>query len=69
MAKYYGDIPCAKLNGVFHITKSGTECLCGAKWQYAYTDENRPQERRNIVWRELDVVTCDKCREIYAKRR
>lgn len=28
MAKYYGDIPCVKLNGIVHITKCATECLC-----------------------------------------
>ena len=29
MAKYYGDIPCVKQNGIIHITKCATECLCG----------------------------------------
>lgn len=65
MAKYYGDIPCCKLDEIIHITKSGTECLCGAKWQYGYVNKDRPQEKHNIIWRELDVVTCDKCKEIF----
>ena len=41
MAKYYGDIPCVKLDGVIHITKNGTECLCGAKWQYGYVNKDK----------------------------
>lgn len=65
MAKYYGDIPCARLDGIIHITKSGTECLCGAKWRYSYVNKDRPQKRNNIIWRELDVVTCGKCKEIF----
>lgn len=65
MAKYYGDIPCVKLDGIIHITKSGTECLCGTKWLYSYSDENRPEKKHNIIWRELDVVTCNKCKEMY----
>lgn len=65
MAKHYGDIPCAKLDGIIHITKSGTECLCGAKWQYGYVNKDRPQEKHNIIWRELDTVTCNKCKEVF----
>jgi hypothetical protein len=65
MAKYYGDIPCTKLNGIIHITKSGTECLCGVKWQYGYINKDRPQEKPNIIWRELDAVTCNKCKAIF----
>jgi hypothetical protein len=65
MAKYYGDIPCTKLNGIIHIIKSGTECLCGGKWQYGYINKDRPQEKPNIIWRELDAVTCNKCKAIF----
>lgn len=28
MAKFYGDIPCVKINGKIHITVGGTKCLC-----------------------------------------
>ncbi len=42
MAKYYGDIPCVKQNGIIHITKCATECLCGKKWSYL-----RPSNREN----------------------
>jgi len=35
MAKYYGDIPCVKQNGIVHITMCATECLCGQKWSYS----------------------------------
>ena len=52
MAKYYGDIPCVKLNGIVHITKCATECLCGQKWS----------------WRSLNAVTCEKCKELGSKK-
>ena len=69
MAKFYGDIPCAKLDKIVHITKSGTECLCGCKWQYGYVNKDRPQEKHNIIQIELDVVTCDRCREIFEQTK
>lgn len=65
MAKYYGDIPCVKLDEIIHITKSGTECLCGLKWQYGYINKDRPQKKQNIIWREIDAVTCNECKEIF----
>lgn len=42
MAKYCGDIPCVKQNGIIHITKCATECLCGKKWIYS-----RPSNRED----------------------
>ena len=68
MAKYYGDLPCAKLDGIIHITKNGTKCLCGAKWEYRYVNKDRPQEKHNIIWRTLDVVSCSKCKEILNRK-
>lgn len=65
MAKYYGDIPCTKLGGIIHITQSGTEYLCGAKWQYSNINKDRPQKKHNIIWREVNVVNCPKCKEIF----
>lgn len=60
MAKHYGDIPCVKLDGIIHITKNGTECLCGTKWRCGYINRDRPQNRANIIWRTSDVVTCER---------
>lgn len=48
MSKYYGDIPCVKLNGIVHITKCATECLCGQKWSYS-----RPSNRENESNRKM----------------
>lgn len=60
MAKYYGDIPCVKIGNLIHITVSGTLCLCGQNYSYGkYTNRN------NIIWREIDAVTCSKCKEKY----
>lgn len=67
MAKYYGDIPCARLDGIVHITKSATECLCGTRWKYGYINKDRPQNKSNIIWRELGAVTCGKCKEIFER--
>lgn len=48
MAKYYGDIPCVKLNGIVHITKCA--------------------KTENIIWRSLNAVTCEKCKELGSKK-
>lgn len=69
MAKYYGDIPCVKIDGIIHITTSGTECLCGCKWRYGYVNKDRPEGRHNIIWRELDIVSCNKCREMFEEKQ
>jgi len=62
MARFYGDIPCVNLNGVIHITVSGTKCLCGQSYKYSKPD--REGDNVNIIWREIEVVTCEKCRKI-----
>ncbi len=49
MANYYGDIPCAKIDGVIHITTSGTKCLCGCKWRYGYVNKDRPEEKHSFA--------------------
>ncbi|MBO5373689.1 MAG: hypothetical protein J6A75_13370 [Lachnospiraceae bacterium] len=67
MAKYYGDIPCTKLDGIIHITTSATECMCGKKWRYAHNNKDRYEEKHNIIWRVLDAVTCDRCKKIYTE--
>lgn len=63
MAKNYGDIPCIRLNETIHITKSGTKCLCGISYKYA--KPNRENKSCNIIWRELEVVNCEKCKKLY----
>ena len=63
MAKNYGDIPCVKLGDEIHITISGTKCLCAAC--YAYSKPDRQWKSTNIIWRELETVTCLECKEAY----
>lgn len=62
MAKDYGDIPCIKLGNEIHITVSGTKCLCGRSYQYS--KPSRENKCENIIWRELEVVTCEKCKKL-----
>lgn len=64
MAKQYGDIPCVKIDGEIHITKSGTSCLCGRFYKYATVSRNDGHSV-NIIWREMEAVTCRKCKELY----
>ena len=64
MAKYYGDIPCVKLNGIVHITRCATECLCGEKWSYSRPSNREDFQTENIIWRNLNAVTCEKCKEL-----
>lgn len=66
MSKYYGNLPCVKLNGVIHITVSGTQCLCGGT--YTYGRPSRSEKKCvNIIWRTFDVVTCDMCRTLQSE--
>jgi hypothetical protein len=65
MAKDYGDIPCVNLDGQIHITKSGTKCICGRGWKCGFWNPDRPELKYNIIWREFDAVTCEKCKELY----
>ena len=67
MARNYGDIPCANIGGEIHITRSGTLCLCGIAWKCGFHNTDRVQKSTNVIWRELDVVTCDKCRALYSQ--
>lgn len=68
MAKYYGDIPCVKQNGIIHITKCATECLCGQKWSYSRPSNREDFKTENIIWRNLNAVTCEKCKELGVKK-
>ncbi|CAI3699228.1 conserved hypothetical protein [Clostridium neonatale] len=63
MIKEYGDIPTTVVGTVRHITISSTNCLCGAKWEYGVVKRNGHSD--NIMWRNLESVTCKKCKEIY----
>ena len=68
MATYYGDIPCVKLGKTIHITKSAKECLCGQPWSYAVPYYDKPNMRRtNLIWREIEAVSCKQCKEQYNK--
>ena len=69
MSKYYGDIPCVKLNGIVHITKCATECLCGQKWSYSRSSNREDFKTENIIWRSLNAVTCEKCKELGVKSK
>lgn len=68
MSNYYGDIPCVKLNGIVHITKCATECLCGQKWSYSRPSNREDFKTENIIWRSLNAVTCEKCKELGVKK-
>jgi hypothetical protein len=63
MNKNTGDIPTMEVSGIRHITKSAAECLCGYKWQYGSI--NRAGKSRNIAFRKLDSVNCEKCKDLY----
>lgn len=63
MAKYCGDIPCVKQNGITHITKCATECLCGKKWSCSRPSNREDFKTENIIWRNLNAVTCEICRK------
>ncbi len=63
MAKDCGDIPMVRLGNKIHVTKSGTECICGET--YMYGTINRNGKSTNVIWRTADAITCEKCKEIY----
>jgi hypothetical protein len=64
MANDYGDIPMIKLGKEVHVTKSGTELLCGETYQYGTI--NRQGKSINIIWRNEDAITCEKCKMLYS---
>ena len=72
MAKYFGDLPCANIEGTVHITVSATKLLCGRDWRYrpAWSQNfGRVLKNTNIIYREIDAVTCPECQVAYAASR
>lgn len=65
MAKDYSDIPCVKLGNIIHITKSGSQCICGTEWKCGFWNTDRPEAKQNIIWRSLNAVICSECKKIY----
>lgn len=65
MSKYYGDIPCVNINNIIHITAGATSCLCGKHYTYGRPMNRNTLETVNIIWRELEAVTCAKCKDVY----
>lgn len=66
MAKYYGDIPCVKIGDKIHITANATSCLCEKKYTYGKPTNRNDLSSSNIIWRELEAVSCDVCRKKYS---
>ena len=67
MAKYYGDIPCVKIGNLIHITVSGTLCLCGKRYSYGKPTSRDNLSSSNIIWRELEAVSCNICKKKYRR--
>ena len=65
MAKHYGDIPCVKIGNVIHITTSAVSCLCGKTYAYGKPKNRNNFSSSNIIWREIDAVTCSICKGKY----
>ena len=61
MAKFYGDLPCAKLAGTIHLTVSGTRCACGRPWHYGMSYSRTGAGFVNIIWRDKAAITCPEC--------
>ena len=59
MAKFYGDLPCTKLNGTIHLTVSANRLACGGTWRYNRPD--RSGKFHNIIWRDKAAITCPEC--------
>ena len=65
MAKYYGDIPCVNIDGLVHITINATSCLCGRGYVYGKPVRRDDSQSFNIIWREIDAVSCAECRRLF----
>ena len=58
------EYPCVEIDGVLHITVSGSRCACGKKYEYADIDmANTIVVRSPLLWRTLQEVTCAMCLE------
>lgn len=69
MARFFGDLPCANIGGMVHITVSATKLFCGGEWEYrSFWTQNfgRRLKKTNIIYRKIDAVTCPECRALYA---
>ncbi|RFU63936.1 hypothetical protein [Peribacillus glennii] len=49
----------SKKDQTVHIVKDQNQCLCGLKHNSFY--ELNRQDLRNIVFKQLDEVTCETC--------
>lgn len=67
MAKYYGDLPCVRIGNIIHITENAFRCVCGQSWSYGKPTNREKLCSSNIIWRTIDAVNCEKCRQVYTK--
>ncbi len=45
-----------------------TKCLCGKKWSYLRPSNREDFQTENIIWRGLNAVTCEKCKELEVRK-
>lgn len=64
------DYACCEIFGIYHITISATETLCGQKWKYLPNQERfkRPQAIERLHFLSEKEITCKKC-VIIAKQK
>lgn len=43
-------------------------CKIGEKWNYSRPSNREDFQTENIIWRNLNAVTCEKCKELGSKK-
>jgi hypothetical protein len=61
MSKNNGDLPCVRLGERVHITVNASKCLCGARYEYGVI--TRAGISTNIIYRNINAVTCEACKK------
>lgn len=60
------DYPCCNISGVYHISTSATETLCGEKWQYMPNEERFKwtQKTQRLRFLAPIEISCEECLKI-----
>lgn len=64
------DYPCCNIDGIYHITISATETLCGKKWKYMPTKQNFKwtQQVQRLCFLAPNEISCEDCLKIQMEK-
>ncbi|WP_196001974.1 hypothetical protein [Clostridium sp. 1001271B_151109_B4] len=69
LERRYNDLPTTVKGNIRHIIDGAFTCLCGEKWEYGKHSLSIRNLFKNIQWKGLSDVNCEKCRELFIKSK